>query len=83
MGTDFYQVFFADSSGPILIVNVLKLTNHATLSYTFCQKRRQLSHKKNRRHDRRMDHASPPRCVLGELWRAHTDKKTGEAHGRI
>ena len=24
-----------------------------------------------------------PLCVLGELWRAHTDKKTGEAHGLI
>ena len=47
MGTDFYQVFFADSSGPILIVNVLKLINLANLSYTFRQKRRQFSPKKN------------------------------------
>ena len=22
-----------------------------------------------------------PQCLLGELWRAHADKKTGETHG--
>ena len=65
--TDSYSgVFFADNSEPILIVNVLKLTNHAHLSYTFCQKRRQLSHKKKSASWPANGPCITPRCVLGE-----------------